>query len=110
MVRSTSKLVGWLGLLLWISGCGESRPPGLSTNDNSAALASDAGSETADAGGGSGNAGNSGGGAGNAGNAADDDAGNCVDAAAPTLEGRTVSLWPPNHKFHDIAVEDCVTV
>ncbi len=32
-----------------------------------------------------------------------------VDDAPPVLESHTISLWPPNHKFHNIAVEDCVT-
>jgi hypothetical protein len=27
---------------------------------------------------------------------------------APTLEAQTIALWPPNHKWHSIAVEDCV--
>ncbi len=34
---------------------------------------------------------------------------NIVDEAPPVLESHTIGLWPPNHKFHDIAVEDCVT-
>jgi hypothetical protein len=28
----------------------------------------------------------------------------------PVLTPKTVQLWPPNHKFHSIAVEDCVSV
>jgi hypothetical protein len=32
-----------------------------------------------------------------------------VDTESPVLEEHTVQLWPPNHKFHDIAVEDCVS-
>jgi hypothetical protein len=31
------------------------------------------------------------------------------DTAPPTLQTHTLQLWPPNHKFHDIAVEDCVS-
>jgi hypothetical protein len=33
-----------------------------------------------------------------------------VDTEAPVLEEHAVQLWPPNHKLHEIAVEDCVTV
>jgi hypothetical protein len=32
-----------------------------------------------------------------------------ADAQAPTLEGHTLKLWPPNHKFHAVAASDCVT-
>jgi hypothetical protein len=32
-----------------------------------------------------------------------------VDTEAPRVEAHTVQLWPPNHKFHDIGVADCVT-
>ncbi|HET6335194.1 MAG TPA: hypothetical protein VFG30_18345 [Polyangiales bacterium] len=32
-----------------------------------------------------------------------------IDDTPPVLETHTIALWPPNHKFHDIAVEDCVT-
>jgi hypothetical protein len=32
-----------------------------------------------------------------------------VDTAPPHLEAHTVQLWPPNHKFHEIGVEDCVS-
>jgi len=32
------------------------------------------------------------------------------DTHAPQLEAQTIALWPPNHKFHDIAIEDCVHV
>lgn len=31
------------------------------------------------------------------------------DHTAPVLKAHTISLWPPNHKFHGIAVQDCVT-
>jgi hypothetical protein len=31
------------------------------------------------------------------------------DSLPPVLETRTVSLWPPNHKFHEITVADCVS-
>lgn len=31
------------------------------------------------------------------------------DRTAPVLQSKTIKLWPPNHKFHNIAVEDCVT-
>lgn len=43
------------------------------------------------------------------------DAGPCAaadggdDGDPPVVEGHTISLWPPNHKFHGISVEDCVT-
>ena len=33
-----------------------------------------------------------------------------TDTQAPVVESHVVQLWPPNHKFHDIAIEDCVTV
>lgn len=33
-----------------------------------------------------------------------------VDSKAPTLEPHTLNLWPPNHKFHTISVNDCVSV
>jgi hypothetical protein len=32
-----------------------------------------------------------------------------VDTAPPRLESHTLQLWPPNHKFHEIAVNDCVS-
>jgi hypothetical protein len=32
-----------------------------------------------------------------------------VDTQAPTLTAHTVNLWPPNHKFHEVAVSDCVS-
>jgi hypothetical protein len=32
------------------------------------------------------------------------------DTSAPKIAGQTIALWPPNHKFHRIAVEDCVQV
>ena len=32
-----------------------------------------------------------------------------VDETAPVLVNHVVNLWPPNHKFHSIAVEDCVS-
>jgi hypothetical protein len=32
------------------------------------------------------------------------------DTRAPTVEAQTIALWPPNHKWHSIAVEDCVQV
>jgi hypothetical protein len=31
------------------------------------------------------------------------------DSTPPVLETHTISLWPPNHKFHDVRVEDCVS-
>jgi hypothetical protein len=31
------------------------------------------------------------------------------DREAPILTPHTVQLWPPNHKFHTISVEDCVS-
>jgi hypothetical protein len=31
------------------------------------------------------------------------------DQAPPVLESHTLQLWPPNHKFHAVAVEDCVS-
>jgi hypothetical protein len=32
------------------------------------------------------------------------------DTEAPMLEEHSIALWPPNHKFRSIAVEDCVDV
>lgn len=32
-----------------------------------------------------------------------------LDDVPPVLVANTIPLWPPNHKFHNIAVEDCVT-
>jgi hypothetical protein len=32
-----------------------------------------------------------------------------ADNDPPQLEPHTIQLWPPNHKFHDVSVEDCVT-
>lgn len=32
-----------------------------------------------------------------------------VDNVAPVLTSHTIQLWPPNHKFHEIAVSDCVS-
>lgn len=32
------------------------------------------------------------------------------DTVAPVLTARSVALWPPNHKFHSIAVADCLNV
>jgi hypothetical protein len=32
-----------------------------------------------------------------------------TDSVAPTVEAKTIQLWPPNHKFHSIAVSDCVS-
>jgi hypothetical protein len=31
------------------------------------------------------------------------------DTAVPAIESHTVQLWPPNHKFHNVAVADCVS-
>ncbi|KYF85162.1 hypothetical protein BE18_28875 [Sorangium cellulosum] len=33
-----------------------------------------------------------------------------VDTVAPVLSDRRPELWPPNHKFHTISVDDCVAV
>ncbi|WP_159398086.1 hypothetical protein [Sorangium cellulosum] len=33
-----------------------------------------------------------------------------VDTTAPVLTDRLAELWPPNHKFHTITVDDCVAV
>jgi hypothetical protein len=32
-----------------------------------------------------------------------------VDDAPPVLQSHTIQLWPPNHKFREIAVSDCVS-
>lgn len=32
------------------------------------------------------------------------------DGGAPQLEPKVIQLWPPNHKFHDISIDDCVDV
>ena len=34
---------------------------------------------------------------------------NAPDAQAPAIEEHTLSLWPPNHKFHRVAAGDCVS-
>jgi hypothetical protein len=31
----------------------------------------------------------------------------CAAAAGPTLTAKAIQLWPPNHKFHSVSVEDC---
>ncbi|WP_437937778.1 hypothetical protein [Sorangium sp. So ce341] len=33
-----------------------------------------------------------------------------VDTVAPVLSDRQPELWPPNHSFHTISVDDCVEV
>jgi hypothetical protein len=33
-----------------------------------------------------------------------------TDSVAPVLTPKVLNLWPPNHKFHAIKVEDCVSV
>jgi hypothetical protein len=33
-----------------------------------------------------------------------------TDNVAPVLTPKSVNLWPPNHKFHTISVDDCVAV
>ena len=32
-----------------------------------------------------------------------------VDTQPPVLQTHATNLWPPNHKFHEIAVSDCVS-
>ncbi len=32
------------------------------------------------------------------------------DTEPPEIEPKTVELWPPNHKFHTVTVEDCMEV
>jgi hypothetical protein len=45
---------------------------------------------------------------------ADSDAAICTteltvtDAVAPVITTEDVSLWPPNHKYHDITLDDCI--
>lgn len=31
-----------------------------------------------------------------------------TDTLPPEIETHEVSLWPPNHKYHDIALDDCI--
>ena len=31
-----------------------------------------------------------------------------VDTTAPSVTPKTMELWPPNHSFHTITIEDCV--
>lgn len=100
MLSNTSKRLAWIGLFLWISGCYEESPQ--TTGDPSSAgnrqLLADAavigdGAVSADA------------------DVSDPEAGTCLEPdAPPVLEAQPISLWPPNHKFHEIAVEDCVRV
>lgn len=33
-----------------------------------------------------------------------------ADAAAVVLASQPIELWPPNHKFHNIAISDCVAL
>jgi hypothetical protein len=33
-----------------------------------------------------------------------------VDTTPPVVTPKTTELWPPNHKFHTITIEDCVSV
>ncbi len=33
-----------------------------------------------------------------------------TDSQAPTLTPKTLNIWPPNHKFHTVSVNDCVSV
>jgi hypothetical protein len=33
-----------------------------------------------------------------------------VDRKAPAAEPHALNLWPPNHKYHTIGINDCVTV
>lgn len=33
-----------------------------------------------------------------------------VDTTAPVVTPKTTELWPPNHKFHTVTIEDCVEV
>jgi hypothetical protein len=33
-----------------------------------------------------------------------------TDTSSPVITPKTVFLWPPNHKMHSIAVEDCVGI
>jgi hypothetical protein len=33
-----------------------------------------------------------------------------VDTTGPVMEPKTTELWPPNHKFHTVTIEDCVDV
>jgi hypothetical protein len=33
-----------------------------------------------------------------------------VVATPPQLVAHTLQMWPPNHKFHDFSVDDCVTI
>src|SRR5262245_11872292 len=30
-----------------------------------------------------------------------------VDTIAPAVQPKTVEIWPPNHKFHTIGIDDC---
>ena len=41
--------------------------------------------------------------------AADDANADAICTEPPTVEGKTIFLWPPNHKMHSIAVADCVS-
>ena len=31
-----------------------------------------------------------------------------TDDEAPVVETQEVNLWPPNHKFHEVSLEDCI--
>jgi hypothetical protein len=105
--------VGAAALIVGLAGCPDDRS--LSEGDDQAASDGRAGRGGANKGKGNGK--------GNGRVApAPDDAGasdldgalaNCtddVDDTPPELQPHTIALWPPNHKFHEIAVEDCVSV
>jgi hypothetical protein len=109
MLRNTSfALVSWFSISLWLAGCVESRSPGLEAEDT--ASAASAGSKGRKPGGRP-----SGTPAGDGvlvaadGGSADCE-GDAGPASATVLEARDLSLWPPNHKLHEISVADCVRV
>lgn len=33
-----------------------------------------------------------------------------IDTTAPVVTPKTTELWPPNHKFHTVTIDDCVEV
>jgi len=75
--------VACAALWVWLGGCFDSRESDMSSDrdgDSVTGFASDAGACDA------------------------------AEDAPPTMEAHSIALWPPNHKFHAIAIEDCVSV